>query len=224
MSEQIKLVTSKFSPYGHRVEMVLIEKNIPYQKVEVDLASRPDWFIADSPLGKIPLLYVGDKVLFESIVICEYLEEAFPGNNPLHNKDLVIKSQHRAWMEYSNSIFSSVFAMIFATNQEDFNSKKTEVVNKLRVLEKALKFNPYFDGDKFLLIDICMASVFKPLFFVDNKFLLEIFDLNEALAHYAESLLARGSLQKALPVDYEDIFKSFLGKKKSHLLTMSFML
>jgi len=42
----------------------LVEKNIPYEKFEVDLANRPDWFVKDSPLGKIPLLYVGDKVLF----------------------------------------------------------------------------------------------------------------------------------------------------------------
>ena len=77
MADKIKLVTSKFSPYGHRVEMVLIEKNIPYEKQEIDLANKPDWFVKDSPLGKAPLLYVGKKVLFESIAICEYLEETF---------------------------------------------------------------------------------------------------------------------------------------------------
>ena len=69
MADKIKFVTSKFSPYGHRVEMVLIEKNIPYEKVEVDFANKPDWFVKDSPLGKVPIIYVGDKVLFESIAM-----------------------------------------------------------------------------------------------------------------------------------------------------------
>jgi glutathione S-transferase len=68
MSQKIKLVSSRFSPYVHRVEMVLIEKNIPYEKQEVDLSDRPEWFVKDAPLGKVPLLYVGDKTLFESIV------------------------------------------------------------------------------------------------------------------------------------------------------------
>ena len=44
----IKLVTSKLSPFGHRVEMCLIEKKISYDKVDVDLSNKPDWFIKDS--------------------------------------------------------------------------------------------------------------------------------------------------------------------------------
>ena len=78
MTAKIKLVTSKFSPYSHRVEMVLIEKNISYEKEVIDLQHRPEQFVKDSPLGKVPLLYADGKILFESIVICEYLEEAFP--------------------------------------------------------------------------------------------------------------------------------------------------
>ena len=86
MTAKIKLVTSKFSPYGHRVEMVLIEKNISYEKEVIDLQHRPEKFVKDSPLGKVPLLYADGKILFESIVICEYLEEIFP-ENPLHPKN-----------------------------------------------------------------------------------------------------------------------------------------
>ena len=71
----IKLVTSKLSPFGHRVEMCLIEKKISYEKVDVDLADKPDWFIQDSPLGKAPIIYGNGRPLFESIAICEYLEE-----------------------------------------------------------------------------------------------------------------------------------------------------
>lgn len=71
---KIKLITSKFSPYGHKVEMVLIAKNIPHEKEMVDLANRPEWFVKDAPLGKVPFIYVDDKIIFESSVICEYLE------------------------------------------------------------------------------------------------------------------------------------------------------
>ena len=78
---KIKLITSKLSPYGHRVEMVLLEKNIPYEKEYVDLTNKPEWFVNDSPLGKVPLLYVDDKPLFESLAICEYLDETFTNNN-----------------------------------------------------------------------------------------------------------------------------------------------
>jgi glutathione S-transferase len=91
---KLKLVTAKFSPYGHRVEMTLIEKNIPYEKIDIDLANRPDWFVKESPIGKVPILYIDDKILFESMVICEYLEESF-SDLPLHPKDLIIKAIRR---------------------------------------------------------------------------------------------------------------------------------
>lgn len=223
MTDKITLAKSKFSPYAHRVEMVLIEKNIPYEVKEVDLANRPDWFVKDAPLGKVPLLYAGNKVLFESIVICEYLEEAF-AQNPLHPKDLAEKAWHRGWMEFSNAILSAVFGVMFAKNQEEFDVKKADVVAKIAILDKHLKFNPYFDGEKFSLVDVCLASSLKPLTYIDNKFTLEVFDLYKNAAAYAEGVVTRGSLHKALPSDYDEIFKLFLERRKSHLLTMSFSL
>jgi glutathione S-transferase len=126
MPDKIKLIASKFSPYCHRVEMVLLEKNIPHEKQEITLADKPDWFAKDAPLGKVPLLYVGDKPLFESIAICEYLEDAFP-ENPLHSTDLVARGWHRGWMEFSNGIMSTTFGMMFAQNQEEFDLKKAEI-------------------------------------------------------------------------------------------------
>lgn len=223
MTDKIKLIASKFSPYCHRVEMVLIEKNIPYEKQEIDLQSKPEWFAKESPLGKVPLLYVDENPLFESLAICEYLEEAFP-QNPLHPKDFYSKAWHRAWMEFSNGILATTFGMIFSQNQEQFDLKKAETIAKLIILNNHLKFNPYFDGDKFSLVDICLASAFKPLTFIDHKFTLEIFDLHKNVASYVEGAITRGSLHKAIPNDYEEIFKSVLERKKSHLLTMSFSL
>jgi glutathione S-transferase len=219
----LKLITSKFSPYGHRIEMALLEKNLPYEKVIVDLANRPDWFVKESPFGKVPLLYVDDKILFESIAICEYLDDAYP-QIPLHSQDLAIRAQHRAWMEVSNAIIAGTLGMVFAQNQEQLDIKKVEVISKLAVLEKNLRFGPYFDGNKFSLVDICLASALKPLSFIDNKFSLEIFERFTNISDYSESLITRGSLHKALPQDYEEIFKNFLIKRNSHLLTLTFTL
>jgi len=223
MTEKLKLVSSKFSPYCHRVEMVLIEKNIPYEKQEIVLSDKPEWFTKDAPLGKVPLLYVGEKPLFESIAICEYLEDAFP-ENPLHPKDPYSRGWHRGWMEFSAGILAGTFGMIFAQNQEQFDIKKAETVAKLAILDKHLKFSPYFDGEKFSMVDICLASALKPLTHIDVKFTLEVFDLHKKVATYIESIVTRGSLHKALPSDYDELFKSFLERKKSHLLTMSFSL
>lgn len=218
----IKLITSKFSPYGHKVEMTLIEKNISYEKEMVDLANRPEWFVKDAPLGKVPLLYVENKILFESSVICEYLEEAFP-QKPLHSKDLILKAQERAWMEFSNGLLTSIFGFIFAQNQENFDDKKSELVNKIKTLEKILstKNSTYFSGEQFMLVDITMASVLKPLFFVNNNFHLNLFQDFHKTSNYIGKLVFHESLQKILPQNYSEIFKTFLIKKKSYLLTLN---
>ncbi|GDX35554.1 glutathione S-transferase [Alphaproteobacteria bacterium] len=220
---KIKLVTSKLSPYGQRVEIALIEKNIPYEKQEIDLANKPDFLSKDSPTSKVPILYSDDKPLFESIAICEYLEDAFP-QNPLHPQDPFMKAWHRGWMEFSNGILASTFALIYAQDQQNFDLRKADIVAKLKILDANLKFNPYFDGDHYCLVDVCLASAFKPLIFIDKKFTLEIFDLHKNVATYVEGAVARGSLHKSLANDYEDVFKRFIEKKKSHLLTMSFSL
>jgi glutathione S-transferase len=223
MLEPIKLVTSKLSPYGHRVEMVLIEKNIPYEKENIILAEKPEWFVKDAPLGKVPLLYVGKKALFESIAICEYLEDAFL-ENPLHPKDPITKAWHRSWMEVSNGIIAGTLGMIFSQNQAEFEAKKNATNSYVAALNKNLKFTPYFEGEKFSLVDVCLASSFKMLSFIDNKFSLEILDQHHDVAVYVESAIARGSLQKAIPEDYVDIIKGLIERKKSHLLTMIFSL
>lgn len=223
MADKLKLVASKFSPYCHRIEMALLEKNIPYEKEEIILSDKPEWFVKDAPLGKVPLLYVKGKPLFESIAICEYLEDAYP-QTPLHPKDPFAKAWHRGWMEFSNGVLADTFGMMFSRNQEEFDIKKAETVSRIAILDKNLIFNPYFDGEKFSLIDVCLASALKPLTYIDNKFTLEIFDLYKNAATYIESIVARGSLHKSLPSDYDDLMKSFLERKKSHLLTMSFSL
>lgn len=228
ISEKLTLVASQFSPYGHRVEMALIEKDLPYQKKGVNLFDKPDWFIKDAPLSKAPILYSDDTVLFNSTAICEYLEDHFP-NTPLHLENNLDKSLHRAWMEYSDVILNAVFAFMFAQDSKQFKAKKADLMIKLDYLEKYLDNNndacsPNFGGEKFTLADIFFLASFKPLTYVDDKFTLEIIENYKHIQNYMTHLMSRTSLKKALPSDYEALCLSFLKKKNSHLLTMSFSL
>jgi glutathione S-transferase len=75
MARPLTLVSFDLCPYVQRAAIVLAEKGVPFERIDVDLGNKPGWFKAISPLGKVPLLKVGDEVLFESSVIVEYLEE-----------------------------------------------------------------------------------------------------------------------------------------------------
>jgi glutathione S-transferase len=76
----LTLISHPLCPFVQRAAIVLLEKGVSFDRINVDLADKPDWFLALSPTGKVPVLKVSqedgsDAVLFESMVICEYLEE-----------------------------------------------------------------------------------------------------------------------------------------------------
>src|SRR5580693_9550560 len=75
---QLTLVSHPLCPYVQRAAIALLEKQVGHERIAVDLAAKPDWFRRISPLGKVPLLMVGDRVLFESAAICDYLDETLP--------------------------------------------------------------------------------------------------------------------------------------------------
>jgi len=85
MAAPLKLISHKLCPYVQRAVIALSEKGVAFERIDIDLANKPDWFLAISPLGKTPVLQVGDFAIFESAVILEYLEET--QLSPLHPAD-----------------------------------------------------------------------------------------------------------------------------------------
>jgi glutathione S-transferase len=75
MNTRLELVSHKLCPYVQRVAIALAEKGASYERIHIDLADKPDWFIAISPLARVPLLKVDGAVLFESAAICDYLDD-----------------------------------------------------------------------------------------------------------------------------------------------------
>lgn len=220
MDKSLKLVTSKLSPYGHRVETLLIEKEIPYQKEEILLANKPEWFASDSRhISNVPVLYVNEKPIFESIAICEFLEDFYPKHR-FHPEDLEERAVHRSWMEVTNSLCSNLFEMVFAQDETSFESKKKDLMIKCSYLNKNCKASPYFFNDQYSILDICLTSAIKPLSFFDERFSLGILDSNRNLLLYSYGALVRTSFNKILPEGYESILMALLERKKSYLLTI----
>ena len=108
MPEALTLVSHPLCPYVHRAAIVLREKGVPFERRWVDLADKPAWFTAISPLGKTPVLLVRDEPVFESAVICEYLDETLAPR--LHPADPLERARHRGWMEFGSQVLNSVWA------------------------------------------------------------------------------------------------------------------
>ncbi len=88
-----KLISFKICPYVQRSVITLKEKNVDFDIEYIDLANKPEWFLKISPLGRVPVLQVGEEVLFESAVINEYLDGFI--------SDKTFKDEAKDWPNYT---------------------------------------------------------------------------------------------------------------------------
>src|SRR6476659_161695 len=127
MSQKLTLISHKLCPYVQRAAIALLEKGVPFERINIDLANKPDWFLKISPLGKVPLLRIegedgSEAVLFESSVICEYLEETQAGA-ALHPADALTRARHRGWMEFGSSVLSDLWGYEMAQDAAQLEAK-----------------------------------------------------------------------------------------------------
>ena len=121
MSAPLKLISHKLCPYVQRAVIALTEKGVPFERIDIDLANKPDWFLKISPLGKTPVLQVGDKAIFESAVILEYLEETQPSQ--LHPADPLERAEHRGWIEFGSAVLNDIAGFYAAKDEATFKAK-----------------------------------------------------------------------------------------------------
>src|SRR5712672_4663600 len=144
MVARLKLISHKLCPYVQRAVIALSEKGIAFERIDIDLANKPDWFVAISPLGKTPVLQVGDVPIFESAVILEYLEETQP--NPLHPADPLIRAEHRGWIEFGSTVLADIAGFYAAPDEATFTAKTARLEQRFARLEARVAASPWFDG------------------------------------------------------------------------------
>jgi len=215
MTAQLKLISHKLCPYVQRAVIALTEKGVPFERVDIDLDNKPDWFLKISPLGKTPVLVVGDKAIFESAVILEYLEETQP--SPLHPKDPLARAEHRAWIEFNSAVLSDIWSLEVATDEATFAAKAKQLDGKLALLEKRLVGAPWFDGEAFSLVDAVFGPAFRYFDVIDAIGDFGIFANNPKLVQWRTKLAARPSIQNAVSTEYNALLRAFLAKKGAWL-------
>src|SRR6195256_803780 len=141
MATRLKLISHKLCPYVQRAVIALSEKGVAFERIDIDLANKPDWFLAISPLGKTPALQVGDTAIFESAVILEYLEETQP--KPLHPADALARAEHRGWIEFCSALLNDISGFYAAPAEATFAAKTAQLEQKLARLEARLTASPW---------------------------------------------------------------------------------
>ena len=214
----LTLVSFDLCPYVQRAAIALAEKGVPFERRTVDLADRPDWFRALSPLGKVPLLLVGDTVLFESSVIVEYLEET--RGPALHPADPLQRARHRAWMEFGSSILADIWIIETTPDRQAFEARQSLLREKFARLEAELGQGPYFLGRDFRLVDAVFAPVFRYFDVFDRFVDLAVLGGLPKVQEWRRALAMRPSVMAAVVPDYEARLEAFLRRQKSWLSAM----
>src|SRR5580692_6236207 len=213
MDNRLRLISHKLCPYVQRAVISLTEKGVPFERVDVDLANKPDWFLKLSPLGRTPVLQVGDTAIFESAVILEYLEETEP--KPLHPADPLRRAEHRGWIEFGSAVLNDIAGLYSASDEAAFKAKGAQLEARFARLEARAVASPWFDGEKFSLVDAVFGPVFRYFDVLD-----EIGDFatpteKPTLASWRTSLAARPSVKSAVSAEYLALLRDFLKRRNS---------
>jgi len=215
MTSDLTLISHALCPYVQRAAIVLAEKNVPFDRITIDLADKPNWFRAVSPLGKVPLLKVGDgRILFESAPIVEYLDETRAER--MHPEDPAERARHRAYIEFASQTLNGIGTLYSARDDTGFYAANENLKAKFGHLENEIDpAGPYFAGSSFSLVDAAFAPVFRYFDIFDDFVDLGIFDELPRVRHWRCQLASRPSVREAVGADYPMLLREFIAKRYS---------
>ncbi|TCS12953.1 glutathione S-transferase family protein [Caulobacter sp. BK020] len=213
----LTLVSHPLCPFVQRAAIVLLEKAVPFDRIDIDLSAKPDWFLALSPTGKVPLLKVRQAdgeaaILFESTAICEYLEET-QGGAALYPDDALARAQQRAWIEFATQALADAWQFLNAADQPTADARQRAFRGKLQRLESVMESGPYFRGAAFSMVDAVFAPLFRYFDILDPKVSRPIFEDLPRVSAWRAKLAARPSVIAAVAKDYAERFREHLRRQ-----------
>jgi glutathione S-transferase len=213
---QLTLISHVLCPFVQRAAIILHEKGAAFDRVDIDLSAKPDWFLAISPTGKVPLLKVrtGEEeiVLFESVPICEYLDET--QNGPaIHPDDPLLRARHRAWVEFGTGTLGEAWQLLNAKDAETASLKTEMLRARLATMEAALGDGPYFAGERLSMVDAVFAPIFRFFDALDDDRLAPIFIDLPRIGEWRGALRGRSSVAAAVSSDYAALLRAHLSRQ-----------
>jgi RNA polymerase-associated protein len=188
---------------SHRVRIVLAEKGVSYEVVNVEGRGKPEDLLELNPYGNVPTLVDRELALYESNIIAEYLDERFP-HPPLMPVYPVARAKARLVIYRFDREWGPLIRKLESGKINDSRVAAKELASYIVQLVPIFNSYPYFMGDEFTLVDCCIAPVlwrlpvwgitFSP---VETK----------AINKYAERVFQRDSFQASLTEAEQELRK-----------------
>lgn len=197
----IKLVSFAICPYVQRSVMLLEQLGQDYDVEYIDLANPPEWFLNISPMGKVPVLQIGETVLFESHVILEYLNEV--ADSDFHPADPLEKARHRAMMEFGSAMLGNQWMTIAAKDKAKFEERRDELLAQMRILENSISPAPYYAGEALHIIDFSFAPLLLRLDILRRHHIPTLFNDLPKVAAWTQTIVEQDILKASAVPDVE---------------------
>ncbi len=148
------------SHYSHRVRIVLGEKGVAVETIDVDSDNKPEDLAALNPYNTLPTLVDRDLVLYEADIMMEYLDERFP-HPPLFPVYPVARAQSRLWIFRIQKDWCSLVDSIMAGSGTSSQVEKTRKNLRESLISIAPIFGekPFFMSDEFTIVDCCVTPI-----------------------------------------------------------------
>ncbi|URE32762.1 glutathione s-transferase [Musa troglodytarum] len=143
-----------------RCRIALAEKRVEYEHKDENLMEKSPLLLQSNPVHKkIPVLVHGGKPVCESLVIVQYVDEAWPDRAPLLPADAYGRAQARFWADFVDKKIFECGTKLWMLKKEAQGEAKKEFTEGLKLLEGELGEKKYFGGDTFGFVDVALVPL-----------------------------------------------------------------
>ncbi|RWW41364.1 hypothetical protein BHE74_00053156, partial [Ensete ventricosum] len=188
------------SPFGQRCRIALAEKGVEYEYREEDLlGGKSPLLLESNPVyKKIPVLIHDGKPVCESLIIVQYIDEAWPDRAPLLPADPYARAQARFWADFVNKKIYECGSRLWKLKGEGQAAAKEELIGILKLLEGELGDNKYFGGDAFGFVDIALVPFVSWFYSYETCAGFSIEEAAPKLVAWGKRCMLRDSVAKTL--------------------------
>jgi RNA polymerase-associated protein len=180
-------------PFSHRVRIVLAEKGVGADIVDVDINNPPEDLIDINAYVSVPTLVDRDLVLYDSMIIMEYLDERFP-HPPLMPVDPVSRARARMMLHRIEKDWYGLLDDLTGADAQRAERARGMLRNDLTMMAPILAKKPFFMSDEFALVECCAAPILWRL----PCYGLELPSQPKSLLQYVERIFSRPSFRASL--------------------------
>lgn len=216
-NRKYKLISFVICPFVQRSVITLNRKKQDYDIEYIDIENPPEWYLEKVPTGKVPALFIGDDVIFESAIINEFIDET--SNPQLMPEAPLQRAKERSWIAFSEQLIFDQYAMMVAEASASYDEKKEHFFTQLLKLEDEVG-ELYFNDRTFSLVDASIAPVFMRLIMLPalyQEFKTRV-NKDSKLINYIESLSASDIVINSVSAEFENYFVKYFTDHKSYCL------